>query len=199
MENGGKFGSWMVIDALPVRHKVLCRCDCGTEKRVNKYNLLNGRSVSCGCLAGPLRARKHGLSSISEYQIWKAVKARCYNVNHKNYHEYGGRGIRVCEQWRDSFSAFYGDMGPRPSNRHSIDRIDTNGDYSPENCRWATQIEQTRNTRRNVIVTYKGETRTVSEWAEIIGMMPSTLYHRIAAGWSAERAIETPTRALNRK
>lgn len=199
MKNKDKFGLWVVVDARQIDCKVLCRCVCGTENMVNVYNLASGKTNSCGCAAKPIRARKHGLSKTPEYQIWKAIKARCYGVNHKNYPKYGGRGIRVCDRWRDSFDSFYADMGPRPSNRHSIDRIDTNGDYSPDNCRWATQVEQTRNTRRNALVTYNGETKTVAEWSTIIGMMSSTLYHRIAAGWSAERAIETPTRAITRK
>lgn len=199
MENGEKFGSWTVLDALPVQHKVLCRCSCGAEKRVNKYNLLSGKSTSCGCLAGPLRARTHGFSSVPEYQIWKAMKARCLNPNHKNYAEYGGRGIAVCERWLNSFESFYADMGERPSKRHSIDRVDTNEGYSPGNCRWATQVEQTRNTRRSSSVTHKGETKTVAEWAESTGIKSTTLYKRVLAGWPADRIIETPARSCNRR
>lgn len=189
-----RYGSWIVVDSNIIEKKILCRCECGIEKLVNKYNLITGKSVSCGCAnKGPI---KHGLAKTPEYQIWKAMKARCYGVNHKNYAEYGGRGIKVCDRWRDSFETFYRDMGERPSKRHSIDRVDSNGDYSPDNCRWANQVEQTRNTRRNALLTYNGETKTIAEWADITGILSSTLYHRVYAGWTPEKTIETPARSI---
>lgn len=127
-------------------------------------------------------AIKHGLSKVPEYQIWKAMKARCYNQNHKNYADYGGRGITVCEKWKNDFAAFYTDMGKRPTRAHSIDRIDNDKGYAQGNCRWSSQKEQTSNTRRTVTVQIGGAVKLVSEIEQETGIKSSTLYHRIAAG-----------------
>lgn len=189
-----KFGSWTIIGPADSMKKVLCRCVCGIEKQVAKSNLQSGASTSCGCVSKHTRAMKHGLGKVPEYQIWKAMKARCYGVNHKNYSDYGGRGIKVCERWKDNFQAFYADMGSRPSDKHSIERSDHNGDYSPDNCRWATQKEQTRNTRRSKTITHNGETKTVAEWADITGIDSSTIYHRLYAGWAPAEALSTSGR-----
>lgn len=186
---GNKYGLWTVIGPLQ-GIKVLCRCVCGKEKQVVTYNLLSGKSTSCGCaIQGQV---SHGLSDTEEYQIWKAMKARCHNPNHKNYPDYGGRGIAVCRRWKDSFPSFLEDMGKRPSPSHSIDRIDPNGDYEPGNCRWATQIEQTRNTRRSKTLTIDGETKTVAEWSEETGIPAFRIYKRLAAGRSGRDALFAP-------
>jgi len=119
---------------------------------------------------------------------------RCYNHQRKNYDRYGGRGITVCKRWREAFAAFLEDMGEPPTQQHSIDRINNDGNYEPGNCRWATALEQSRNSHHNVTLSYNGETMCISEWAEKLNMAYSALYFRIAGGWSVERAFSQPVR-----
>ena len=118
----------------------LCLCDCNSEKVIMGRSLRNGDTGSCGCLS-----IKHSMSKDPEYIAWKAMKARCYNVKKENYHKYGGRGIRVCEWWLNSFENFFSDMGSRPSKNHTVDRINNDGNYEPANCRWATKSGQSQN------------------------------------------------------
>ncbi|HEY9737554.1 MAG TPA: hypothetical protein V6D06_14770 [Trichocoleus sp.] len=122
------------------------------------------------------------------------MKSRCHNPNNAAYDRYGGRGIVVCDRWRESFENFYADMGPRPSEQHSIDRINNDGNYEPGNCRWATDKQQSRNTRRNRLLTYNGETLFLDEWAERLSISKHTLQTRLWRGWSVEEAFETPIR-----
>jgi len=130
----------------------------------------------------------HGMSYSSEYKVWAGMKGRCADKKQKSH---GGRGITVCERWQ-SFENFYADMGPRPSDKHSIERIDNDGNYEPSNCRWATLSEQMRNTRRNRIVEFRGEKRTISEWAVITGLTHKLITWRLNNGWPAEDALTTP-------
>src|SRR5688572_19651257 len=121
---------------------------------------------------------KHGMYRTPEYKIWKGMIDRCYNPNCRNYANYGGRGIAMCDRWRKSFKAFIEDMGRRPSSLHSLDRKDNSGNYGPENCRWATRSEQQRNTRQNVLLTKDGVTLTMIEWAERLGLKYETIRFR---------------------
>jgi len=127
-----------------------------------------------------------------EYQTWVNMIARCTNEKHISYPHYGGRGIKVCDRWMNSFIAFYEDMGPRPTSKHSIDRIDYDGNYEPDNCRWATLKEQMRNRPGNHHVTANGQTLTVVEWAEKLGVNADALYIRLKKGWSHERVVNEP-------
>jgi hypothetical protein len=167
-----------------------CRCSCdGKLVIVRAACITNGGTQSCGCLR-----QTHGGSGTREYRIWLAMKMRCADQSQDNY---GGRGISVCERWRDSFENFLADMGKCPSPDHSIDRFpDNDGNYEPGNCRWATAIEQMGNTRKNRMLTYKGETKHASEWARLIGMKVGTMMARLRKGWSDEKIIEMPVKHL---
>jgi len=129
------------------------------------------------------------------YAIWKGIKKRCYSPKCNNYESYGGRGIRVCERWLNSFEAFRDDMGERPTPRHQLDRFpDNNGNYEPGNCRWATRTQNGRNTRHNRVVEFRGEKRCLSEWGELLGISSTVIYTRLYQGWSVERALTEPLR-----
>jgi len=164
-----------------------CVCDCGNTTIVLTDNLKIGGTSSCGC-----NVKKHGLCHTKEYTIWENIVQRCTNIKHPKYPSYGARGITVCDRWLD-FKNFYEDMGARPSDDYSLDRIDNNLGYSKDNCRWATRKEQQNNTRRNRYITYQGETKTIPQWAEIVGISIMTLRTRLfKLGWDTERALTTP-------
>lgn len=171
-----------------------CRCDCGNAVSVVAGNL--GRcTFSCGCLRAET-GKTHGLGNyeVPEYRSWRAMMQRCGSPKHSEYKHYGGRGIKVCERWQgvNGFPNFLADMGQRPTLLHSIDRINNEGPYSPENCRWSTRKEQASNTRVNHRITYAGVTRTLTEWAEYLGMSPITLNTRISRNWPISRALTAP-------
>lgn len=130
---------------------------------------------------------------LPEYRSWLGMRQRCFQPNNPAYPGYGGRGITVCPEWSD-FAAFYRDMGPRPSPTHSLDRIDNDGPYSRENCRWATKSEQARNRRSNRLLTLNGETMLQSDWAKRLGVEDRRLEHRLSLGWTVERVLTQPFR-----
>lgn len=144
-------------------------------------------------LIGNQRARKHGWFGTPEYQAWADMHRRCTGTHRDNFHNYGGRGIRVCRQWR-SFEAFIASVGARPSAQHSLERIDNARNYTPANVRWATPTEQARNRRQNTWYTHNGVRRCLIEWAEHSGIPADTLSWRLKAGWSFARAITAPRR-----
>lgn len=149
------------------RHRTAhCRCICGVERDVPIHTLKQGNSRHCGCLVPAMTAAKnksHGMSASREYAIWCKMRDRCSNPENRDFPKYGGRGIEVCEAWQGSFEQFYSDIGPRPSPRHSIDRIDVNGNYEPGNVRWATPREQQQNKTTNVYVELNGQKLALRE------------------------------------
>ncbi len=169
-----------------------CLCDCGKTTIVNGAKLKNGHTRSCGCLARDgSKSATHRETGTRLYRIWQAMKNRCLNEKMPAYCYYGGRGIKVCDEWLHSFEAFR-DWALANGYRDdlTIDRIDVNGNYEPANCRWTTQKEQNRNTRKNIIVEYAGERRTLKEWSEILGINYQTLHSRVCElGWSIEDAL----------
>ena len=182
----------------------VCRCECGAKKTIDISRLKIGHTKSCGCLAkerNSLYNTTHGESSRAvirtpEYETWSGIKKRCYNQNCKDYKHYGAKGVTVCDRWINSYSLFLQDMGRRPSPRHSIDRIDTRGNYSPDNCRWATISTQSSNRTNNVYIEYKNETKTLTEWAILLGIKPVSLRYRVKVlGWDIERALSTSPKA----
>jgi hypothetical protein len=135
----------------------------------------------------------HGMSDSSEYKVWQGMIRRCYETKHMNFKYYGVRGITVCDRWRNSFASFYEDVGPRPSQKHEIERIDNNGNYTPGNVRWATHREQCINTRRNRFIELNGERLCVTDWAKKAGIAPSALRWRLRKGWSIGDALSIKT------
>lgn len=176
---------------------VRCLCSCGNESVKAWSAVCSGRAKSCGCLrveqakANGFASRKHGMRNTKEYATWRGIFVRCYDENAPNYPKYGGRGITVCERWH-TFENFYADMGARPDNKHSIDRIDVDGPYSPENCRWATNNEQQRNKQNTVLVEWAGEKLCVREWEDRLGFPKEVIYNRLRSGWLVERAMTEP-------
>lgn len=176
----------------------LCVCDCGAQTVVVGNALRQGRTRSCGCLGEENRLAvitKHGFSKTPEYHTYRRMMARCTNVTDKSYKNYGGRGIKVCDRWHRKPENFLLDMGVRPANG-SLDRIDNNGPYSPENCRWRTRTQQNRNSRRNTLITFHGKTMCISEWAEFLGINPYIISSRLSRGFSSSRALTQPIRTI---
>jgi hypothetical protein len=172
----------------------LCVCDCGSFRVVVGTSLSNRSSRSCGCLARELwssNVRTHGKKHTPEYSVWGGMRNRCNNKNDHSYRLYGGRGIRVCQEW-DSFEAFLEHVGQRPSSKHSLDRIDNNKGYEPGNVRWTTSTIQARNTRRNVYWTFNGMTLCMKEWSTVTGIGLSVLSRRHLQGWAVEKILTTP-------
>ena len=196
---GQRFGRWTVIRQAESRNRQarwLCQCDCGTERTVGAQSLTEGRSVSCGCYHKQVISKLflvHGGAKPGRisplYSVWGAMKQRCFNPLCKAYPNYGGRGITVCERWASSYANFLSDMGEPPTPKHSIDRINNDGNYEPENCRWATQKEQSRNSRNNRHVTIDGTTKVITDWSANSGVSRETILSRLGKGWSASNAV----------
>ena len=172
----------------------LCRCDCGTEKTIIGIYLLDGRVKSCGCFnreATGNRHRTHNMTHTRLFSIWQNMNTRCSNEKCSEYHNYGGRGITVCEDWKNDFLSFYKwAVANGYDDSLSIDRIDNNRNYEPSNCRWATKKLQANNTRVNHLFTYEGETRTIAEWSELKNINYKKLWSRIKRNWPEEKIFE---------
>jgi hypothetical protein len=190
---GQKFGRLVAVEYLG-GSRWLCRCECGGEARCLTSNLVRENSRSCGCATREAHF-KHGMSGTPVYKVWQAMRDRCDNRVNREYRNYGGRGIAVCERWQD-FSNFLSDMGSRPKG-FDIERKNNDGPYSPENCRWASRQLNLNNRRCNNRVEFRGQTKTVAEWAAETGMHEETLRRRILNGWPAERALTEPVHRSN--
>ena len=196
---GKRFNRLTVIKYMG-KSKWLCKCDCGNETIVDSHNLRTNHTKSCGCYNKEKfkqRFTTHGLSTTRIYKIYLGIKKRCYNKNYREFHLYGGRGIKVCQEWLDDFMSFYIWSGANGyKDDLTIDRIDVNGNYESTNCRWITQAEQNLNTRKNHYITYNGITMSMKQWAEKCNLSYSTLQHRIYRNWNVEKALLTPQRII---
>lgn len=200
---GSVFGRLTVVSAqgrnADGRWLWACRCECGSTKNVAGRRLTGGLTKSCGCLhrevARATQLRHGGVGTLA-YRRWAHIIQRCLNPNDSNFHHYGGRGITVCERWLD-FANFLTDMGQPPEGM-TIERENNDGPYSPENCVWATRQTQMRNRRVTRWLEWNGDKRTVSEWADHIGMARKTLRGRLKRGWEVERALSEKPREMNR-
>lgn len=192
--SGRVFGRWTVVGFAGRKHHGLlwhCRCSCGAMRGVLSKSLLSGRSTSCGCYQAESVSKHrhtHGMTGTPEYGAWINVIQRCENPKCRTYPDYGGRGIRICAEWRESFRAFYDAVGPRPEG-HSLDRIDNDGHYEPGNVRWSERSAQSRNRRACHRITHNGETLTIIEWSERFGIPPGTISARARFGLPSEEIL----------
>lgn len=171
--------------------KWLCLCSCGVEVKVCGSSLIGGSTKSCGCLRGDIAKEcnsSHKMSGSRTYTTWQSMKRRCNLPKDKDYKNYGARGIKVCNRWSESFDKFLEDMGDRPIGM-SIDRIDVNGDYEPDNCRWTSFRGQANNRRNTVFITYDGITLSLSDWADELSIPQATIWTRRLKGWSPEECL----------
>lgn len=195
---GTSIKSWKILAYAGVKfrkHKVWCLCSCGNVRKIYWWALKDGESKDCGCTSRVGRL-KHGHSKnpTPEYICWSSMMARSgQKRSADSYHDktYRDRGIFVCDRW-ESFENFFSDMGLRPSPVHSIDRIDNDKGYFPENCRWATPKEQNRNMRKNKPIEFNGESHIIPDWAKITGIHQETIKSRLRTGWSVEHALTVP-------
>ncbi len=181
-----------------------CVCICGTMRTIAATTLLTGLTTSCGCYLHEVIVKCHTIHGEGggkskersvEYQTLHRMIQRCHNPSNPQYADYGGRGIIVCDRWRNDVAAFIADVGRRPSSEYSIDRYpDNDGNYEPGNARWATRDEQANNKRNNIKLTYRGETKRLAEWATMLNVVPLALYSRLRQGFTVEQAITQPFR-----
>jgi hypothetical protein len=203
---GQRFGRLVALSAVrnpPKRLKWLCICDCGKQTIVSSINLSTGHTKSCGCYAvdcGYVKNVKHRMSHSRECRIWYSMKQRCTNPNNSDYERYGGRGIKICDRWLNSFEAFYVDMGPCPTRVASLDRYpDMNGNYEPGNCRWGTPTEQANNRRTNRFIEWGGQSMTLADACRKADRPMRTVWARLKAGWTVDDALTTPIREAKKR
>ena len=202
---GEKYNKFTVLEDLGIFikdgtknpiHYVLCLCECGKTDIVALNGLRTGGVKSCGCYHSEelsLRNTKHGMSKTRLYSIWCDIKDRCENKNKDCYKNYGGRGIQICDEWKADFMNFYNwAMDNGYNDKLTIERINVDGNYCPENCKWATMLEQANNKTNTFYLTYKNETKPLRYWSDKTGIPPRTLYRRYRLGWKVEDIIEKP-------
>lgn len=202
LARGQRFGRWTVLEEAGRKHGAVmwkCQCDCGTIKDVSSGHLRNGRSVSCGCYNREV-ITTHGKSHTKLHRTWTSMKLRCTNPNAQEADRYINRGIKVCDEWLNSYETFEEwALANGYRDGLSLDRIDNDGNYEPSNCRWATAKEQCRNRSTNYILTVDGKSHCLSEWAEIVGIKASTIHTRKRRGWSDHDAVYGRERVINRE
>lgn len=203
--SGQKFGRLTAIERVGTKHGCSlwkCKCECGETVTVYLSNLTSEKTKSCGCLQKELARKQNTTHNLLKkdgkptrlYKIWRGMRSRCYNQNLSNYKYYGERGIKVCKEWRNSYKEFYQwAQANGYQDNLTIDRIDNNGNYCPENCHWANRAEQSLNKSSNHILTFKGKAQTIKEWADELNIKYGTLRTRVDAyNWSTEKALTTP-------
>lgn len=194
-----KFGRLTVLSKSKIgpnkRWLWFCKCSCGTEKEIDGQTLRAGESQSCGCFNADQkrlicfqRNTTHGMGKTKIYKIWIDMRNRCNNPNNNQYHRYGAKGIFVDPKW-DNFMGFFNDMGYPPSAKHSIDRINTYGPYSKNNCRWVLPVVQQNNRTNNRLITHNGKTFTLQQWAKLTGIPRKTISNRIDRGWPVDKSL----------
>lgn len=213
---GRRFGRLLVLNRSENntnynKPKWICQCDCGNIVEIAGNCLTTGWTRSCGCLKAELdhkRTKTHGDTVSGKttrlYTIWSDIKQRCLNKNNPAYPYYGGRGIRICNEWAEDYSIFrewaynngYNDAAGK--YECTIDRIDTNKDYCPDNCRWVSMKIQGNNTRRNHIITFNNESHTISEWADMTGIKYKTIMSRLKLNWSIKDTLTIPSKSVHR-
>lgn len=205
---GKEFYRLRVLSLAPKRGRGLwwnCICACGKELVVRASALTSQTQKSCGCLSRDktsARSRVHGESNANdtpEHRAWHSAISRCHNPNSQSFHSYGARGISVCDKWRNSYTAFLADMGRRPTSAHSLERVNNDGGYSPENCRWATPAEQSRNQRRNIRILVNGELVLLKDACRARGINSKTGYWRHSQGWAPDEILSTTHECRGRK
>lgn len=206
---GQRFGKLIVLERAENRIREsgrqdvvwVCKCDCGNSKNIRSTYLLQGLTKSCGCIAIEKVKNlnlSHNMCQTKEYKAWSKLKSRCYTKTDNKYYAYGARGIKVCDRWLESFENFYKDMGDAPTKKHSIDRINVNGNYEPLNCRWATNKEQSNNKTTNVYVEYKGVKYTLKTLSEHLDIPYKYFWMLYRDSLSIEQIIERNKERLNR-
>lgn len=191
-----RFGKWTALSYVSLqngRGKWRCKCSCGTERLIWGNDLTHGRTTNCGCVR-----RLHGMTASREFETWTSMRKRCFRKANDNYKNYGGRGITICKRWRNSFANFYADMGPKPPNAQ-LDRINNDGHYSPENCRWVTPKQNANNRCDNRRITHNGQTKTLAEWSASLGGHNHLVGLRLKQGWPIDDAVTLPSNRRRRR
>lgn len=188
---GENYGSFTVLEVLP-KMRVICRCECGKIKNVYKSNLVLGKSKSCGCHNSG--NKKHGGCRTRLYTTWLSMKSRCNRSTDKSFCYYGAKGVKVCDEWNDFVNFRNWALSHGYTDELTIDRIDVNGNYEPENCRWITKRAQQFNKTTSHYLTFEGKTMTVCEWAEALGLNKNLLYTRLQRGWTVEDTLTRPSK-----
>lgn len=200
---GQQFGRLLVkeqAEHIKGRTAWRCLCDCGTEYNAVSWTLLSGHTKSCGCwkrdngVEQGKRRVKHGMTNSQAFTRWRSMISRCENPKNSSYARYGGRGITICSEWRNSFEQYLSDVGFPPFEGAQLDRIDNDGNYEPSNVRWSSPVDNANNRSCSFVITVDGVSRTLSQWARERSMNPDTLKARLVAGWSPDAAVFTPVR-----